>query len=136
MLFYLCIWYVSLLFIYVYMNVRTCLYMYVCVCMYLRMYVGIFYYVCMVLCAYVFINMCVFIYRSIYNLYERICIYKRTYIHICVCVCVCVCTILIKKSLQPPVSLSGLPSSTLSPSSLYLHAYLVIQRRQMNCGST
>ena len=49
---------------------------------------------------------------------------------------VCVCAFLMKKSLQPPVSISGLPSSTLSPSSLYLHAYLVIQRIQMNSEST
>ena len=59
----------------------------------------------------------------------------------CVCVCLCVsvcvcCPFFMKKSPQPLASLSGLPSFTLSPSSLYLHAYLVIQRRQIKCGST
>jgi hypothetical protein len=92
---------------------------------------------------YMYVGMFVYIYQCMCIMYEYT--HIDSYIHI-VCVCVCVCvyvyvcvcvsTFLIKKSLQPPVSLSGLPSSTLSPSSLYLHAYLVIQTRQMNCGST
>ena len=55
---------------------------------------------------------------------------------VCVCVFVYVCAFLMKKSLQHPFSPFGLPSFTLSPKSLYLRAYLVIQRRQMKCVST
>ena len=67
-------------------------------------------------------------------------VFMYVYIYICVCVwvcvCVCVCAFLMQISLQHPVSISGLPSFTLGPNSPYLIAYIVIQRRQMKCGST
>ena len=56
------------------------------------------------------------------------------YVYVYMCVCVCLFAFLMNKSLQP--TLSGLPSFTPSLSSLYFRAYLVIQRRQLRCGST
>ena len=116
------------MYIWTYVRSYVCLYVciYVHVCLYVCVYERMFYYVCMGLCRYVYISMSVYICRCIYNcMYVYVIIHVYTYIF--VCVCVCVCAFLMKKSLQPPLSLSGLPSSTLSPSSLYLHAYLVIQ---------
>ena len=91
------------------------------------MSVGPFMYTCM----------CVFIYRFMFRLYVRIytyicsfCVCVCVWVCECVCVCVCVCVCLSHEEVATATSF------TLSPNSPYLNAYLVIQRRQMKCGST
>jgi len=65
------------------------------------------------------------------------CMYIYTYTYILVCVCVCVCVCLSHEQIATASSFTFW-SSQFAPSliPLYLHAYLVIQRRQMKCGSS
>ena len=87
-------------------------------------------------CVYVFLCLCMY-----YIIVMYVCVHVRKWIYMYVfmyiCVSLCVCLSLFHEKIPSASSFTFWSSQFHSQShSLYFHAYLVIQRRQMKCGST
>jgi hypothetical protein len=63
----------------------------------------------------IYLYVCIYVFIYICRVYVCIYTYVCMYVFMCVCVFVCVCAFLMKKSLQPLFSLSGLPIFNSQP---------------------